>query len=169
VHLFLDEPADATASLDRLTDKVLARVDITDESSYKAKLAEWCEHILAAMAARYQRLVTPGTDGIHLFEFDFTDNFLGHPNTAAAVTTRSNYINCPSCNAATKGYAPEYWSDDEDRDNRICACHHELTSDTTIVSYIPYKYVNGRLDGAADASTGNAARRPGTEAARLLP
>ncbi|HKO56957.1 MAG TPA: FYVE zinc finger domain-containing protein [Thermoanaerobaculia bacterium] len=150
-HLYLDEVGDGQAQIPALRQRVLERLGVTDAESYLKKARKWGEQILSRVASEFQRQVTPAAEGIHLFELQFADDRQGLPNTAEAVTTISNRANCVACNQGLPPLTPQWWTRADRAANRICGtCFTDQSSDVTVLSFAPFRYIDGVLDQWAE-------------------
>lgn len=63
---------------------------------------------------------------------------------------------CPSCNHALPADAPaRWWTDADNQANRHCAGRDFRLDDSCIViSFVPFRYMNGRLDAWANQNLG---------------
>lgn len=149
--LFPDLATLNIANADTLTDTMLARLDITDEDTYREKVKGWSNHIVNHMVSALMLALAPGESGIHFFQFDFLNNLNQQAAAGEAITTRANRANCPDCNAALPATSPAaWWTDDESQENRICACSFRVNDSAAVMMLAPFRYINGTIDAFAE-------------------
>jgi hypothetical protein len=141
---------------EELTSAVLRRVDIRDEATYLSKVQEWGDEVLAKLTGRLTRNIAAGEQGIHLYQFDFVDNYHHQNNVAEASTTVPGVAQCPSCNHVLPADAPvRWWTDADNEANRNCTgCDFRLDDSCVVTSFVPFRYMNGRLDAWANQNLG---------------
>ncbi|WP_163993336.1 hypothetical protein [Pyxidicoccus caerfyrddinensis] len=106
---------------------------LTSEKLYKEKCKEWSSTILHDVC---DELTDPDIEGLHLFQFDYQDNFLNWSMAAEAYTSRTNRTTCRECaNVLTV----------KQREERECACGTRLRGNSGIVSIYPWsRYQDAR-------------------------
>ncbi|NVZ24659.1 FYVE zinc finger domain-containing protein [Pseudomonas gingeri] len=144
--------ADLPGTADQRRDVLLAGLGITSEQTYKDKCREWGGTIIAELCSQHARARSQDMAGIHFYHFDFADQWHQQNMVAEAVTTITNFAVCPGCGVATATVI-------EDQDHRVCnnivnnnVCGCRLDESAMVVSYAPFRYMNGVLDPWAKAN-----------------
>ncbi|MFJ4375610.1 FYVE zinc finger domain-containing protein [Pseudomonas japonica] len=140
--LVLPTLADLGRSSDARLDLLLREVGITNEASYKEQCRVWGGTIAPALCARHARSVSPNVPGIHLYHFDFADQWLQYSAAAEASTTISNYAACPACGTPT----PAELRRNGSRDCSNHQCRQRLDQSAVVTCYAPFRYLNGQSD-----------------------
>ncbi|MPQ68084.1 MULTISPECIES: FYVE zinc finger domain-containing protein [unclassified Pseudomonas] len=143
--LILPTRADLARSPNQRRDILLGELGITNEETYKNKCKSWGAEIIAALCGLHARTSSPDEFGIHLYHFDFADQWFQQNMAAEAATTISNFPLCPDCGAATDTVVPA-------QGNRNCNCGLRLDQSALVTCYAPFIYMNGVIDGWALAN-----------------
>ncbi|MFD2645223.1 FYVE zinc finger domain-containing protein [Pseudomonas japonica] len=126
-------------------DALLKTIGISDEDSYKQKCKDWGGDITAALCGWHARIVSTDQPGIHLYHFDFANQWYDYSAAGEAATTISNYLLCPECGTATHTNVEE----DGNRDCTNVACGQRLDQSAVVTCYAPFRYMNGQTDAWA--------------------
>lgn len=125
---------------------------VTDAGSYVAKVTEWGDTLTAKVCAQVTRTLDPGLAGLHLYQFEFQDQWNGVGEVGLAATTVATRDTCAACNQPLPRSAPPMWWDDaSSRANRVCAaCSFRADDSAVVVTFVPFRYMNGVMDAWAE-------------------
>lgn len=142
------------ADVESIVDRVLRDAGVNGESNYRNKLPSWSEMITEKVCDHLAGTIGVNLIGIQLFQFNFTDSLNQSQDSAVAASSHANRANCPSCNAAlARAYPPGYKDESQKTANRICGnCGFRLDDSCIVVSYVPFRYMSGRMDDWAETN-----------------
>lgn len=145
--LILRKLSDLELDPDRIRDVLLKAMGITDEASYKKQCESWGSEIVPSICGMHARTQSANQAGIHLYHFEFADQWFQQPTAAEASTTISNYPVCPDCAIATPTTVQAQF-------NRNCTgCDHRLDESAVVTCYAPSRYMNGDCNWSSDKLT----------------
>jgi hypothetical protein len=131
-----------SAEGDRAVGWVLLKYNgMEDEGAYLTACKELGQTVLCQIA-RGLSVADRDQPGIHLFQWDYHDNFMNLKDSGLAFRTLSNQENCLECG--------ESLSSREKGENQCDECQSKLRSNTAVFTVVPWRFMKAYDQGIYD-------------------